>query len=92
MKCHHLPLLLLCYPLLINCQYDDYDYYDYDDAVEIDDCNFYDTEHAEQCQHGAFPADTLQEVFNGNVHACCGEHGYIFRDNCAVRLVFGFRK
>ena len=82
-------LLFSFLPYLALAQSSDYDYesysYDYDDYVEIDDCNFYDTEHAEQCQHGNFPAQQLEEVFGtGNVHACCGEHGYVFRDNCEV--------
>ena len=64
----------------------DYDYDDEDDYYEIDQCNFYETEHAGNCQHASFPNETLQMVFNPNVRTCCGDkHAYLFFDNCEVR-------
>ena len=55
---------------------------DYD--VDVDHCNFYDTDLAE-CHHDTFrTSPTLESKYGQNVKKCCKGHSYKFHDNCEV--------
>ena len=46
-------------------------------------------EACDKCHHNEFKkVETIENKFGGNVKQCCGEHGYIFRDQCQVYSSF----
>ena len=61
-----------------------------DQQLKID-CNQHqgEKEVCDKCHHNKFKTvETIEKKFGGNVKQCCGEHGYIFRDQCRVCLSF----
>ncbi|TRY73580.1 hypothetical protein TCAL_05031 [Tigriopus californicus] len=51
------------------------------------ECNFYESDYAENCHHRNYPnGQTLRQILGGGeIRECCHDNGYLFFDHCGTR-------